>query len=121
MKETVVSGLRVKEIVSGAGDGDRTRDPLLGRQMALQTTPSLTNDIGAYVSLKPMKPAEPNRDYRSLVRNTYDHIVADFNRARVSESGVELASGPGNLAIAGVGAVLVVLAAGGWCVGRRSR
>jgi cyclopropane fatty-acyl-phospholipid synthase-like methyltransferase len=38
-----------------------------------------------------MKPAEPNRDYRSLVRDTYDHIAGDFNRARVSESAAELA------------------------------
>jgi hypothetical protein len=30
-KEVAVSRLTVKEIVSGAGDGARTRDPLLGR------------------------------------------------------------------------------------------
>ena len=32
-KTTGILGLSMAEIVSGAGDGDRTRDPLLGRQM----------------------------------------------------------------------------------------
>jgi cyclopropane fatty-acyl-phospholipid synthase-like methyltransferase len=38
-----------------------------------------------------MKPADPNRDYRPLVRSTYDRIAAEFNSARVSESADELA------------------------------
>lgn len=38
-----------------------------------------------------MKPADPNRDYRSLVRTTYDRIAVKFNAARVSESSAELA------------------------------
>jgi SAM-dependent methyltransferase len=37
-----------------------------------------------------MKPAEPNRDYRSLVRSTYDYIAKDFDRARVAEAPDEL-------------------------------
>src|SRR6266581_7564471 len=43
MRETAVSGLRVREIVSGAGDGARTRDPLLGKQMPLDHVPRLAS------------------------------------------------------------------------------
>jgi cyclopropane fatty-acyl-phospholipid synthase-like methyltransferase len=38
-----------------------------------------------------MKPAEPERDYRSLVRSTYDHIAQEFNRARATDAAEELA------------------------------
>ena len=37
-----------------------------------------------------MKPAEPNRDYRSLVKNSYDRIAAEFTKARTSEASAEL-------------------------------
>jgi cyclopropane fatty-acyl-phospholipid synthase-like methyltransferase len=38
-----------------------------------------------------MKLSDPDRDYRPLVRRTYDQIAAEFNRARVLESPDELA------------------------------
>src|SRR6202521_1341835 len=38
-----------------------------------------------------MKLSDPNRDYRPLVRRTYDQIAAAFNRPRVLESPDELA------------------------------
>jgi cyclopropane fatty-acyl-phospholipid synthase-like methyltransferase len=38
-----------------------------------------------------VKLADPNRDYRSLVRDGYDHVAADFNSARLAESAGELA------------------------------
>ncbi len=38
-----------------------------------------------------MKLSDPNRDYRPLIRRTYDQIAAEFNRTRVLESPDELA------------------------------
>ncbi len=38
-----------------------------------------------------MKLSDPNRDYRTLVRDGYDQVSADFNSARVAESGDVLA------------------------------
>ena len=38
-----------------------------------------------------MKQAEPNRDYRTLVRDGYDHVATEFNKTRASEAGAELA------------------------------
>ncbi|MEX1255830.1 MAG: class I SAM-dependent methyltransferase [Dehalococcoidia bacterium] len=56
-----------------------------------------------------MRPADPNRDYRPLVRNTYDRIAADFNGARVSESAGELAP---LLAVLPAGATVLDLGCG---------
>lgn len=38
-----------------------------------------------------MKLSDPNRDYRALVRDGYDQVAADFNGARLAESGDVLA------------------------------
>ncbi len=38
-----------------------------------------------------MKLADPNRDYRTLVRDGYDSVAVDYNTARLAESGDELA------------------------------
>lgn len=38
-----------------------------------------------------MKQADPNRDYRTLVRAGYDRVAADYNSARLAESADELA------------------------------
>lgn len=38
-----------------------------------------------------MKQADPERDYRALVRDGYDAVAAEFNSARVAEAAEELA------------------------------
>ncbi len=38
-----------------------------------------------------MKLADPNRDYRALVRDGYDSVAADYNSARLADSAGELA------------------------------
>jgi SAM-dependent methyltransferase len=56
-----------------------------------------------------MKPADPNRDHRPLVRDTYDRIAAEFNSARVSESDALLAP---LMAALPAGAIVVDLGCG---------
>jgi cyclopropane fatty-acyl-phospholipid synthase-like methyltransferase len=65
--------------------------------------------MSAHVILNDMRPADPSRDYRPLVRNTYDQIAADFNSARVSESADELAP---LLAVLPAGATVLDLGCG---------